>query len=142
MSWDPYVETLVNAGFHHVCIAGHNGQKWGSTSRLKISESEIQRLSAVLNGDAAAMENMRLRGFTIGGMPYALNRVDEMEDELRFLVGRCKRAGKPARGAIVGRTAKTVIVGVHDAVYSEGQSFGKGKVAMFQLAESLAAMDF
>lgn len=142
MSWDPYVETLVSAGFHHCCIAGHNGQVWGATPAFKILPAELQKLAALLNDEEGFFENIRRKGFTLCGMPYALNRLDDPEDELRFLVARCKKNGKPARGAIVGRTAKTIIVGIHDPVYSDGHSFGRGKIAVFQLAESLSGMNF
>ncbi|PXF46143.1 Profilin-2 [Gracilariopsis chorda] len=142
MSWDPYVDTLVEAGFHHACIAGHDGHVWGSTPDFKVQNAEIIRLVSVLLDDPEAIRAAYKSGFTLCVMPYALNRLDEAEDDLRMLVGRCKKAGKPARGAIVAKTAKSIIIGIHDPVYSDGKSFGRAKVAVFQLAETLIAMNF
>ncbi|CAN8066278.1 unnamed protein product [Agarophyton chilense] len=142
MSWDPYVQTLVEAGFHHACIAGHDGHIWGTTPNFKMQPKEIIRLHSVLTDDADAVQAIRQSGFALCTMPYALNKLDDAEDDLRMLVGRCKKAGKPARGAVVAKTAKSIIIGIHDPVYSDGQSFGRAKVAVFQLAETLIAMSF
>lgn len=142
MSWDPYVDQLISSGLHHCCIAGHDGHVWGSSAGFKISAKEIVSLCQALSDDSAARKRMQQKGLTVCGMPYALNRVEDAEDDIRYIVARCKKQGKPARGAIVARTPKTVIVGVHDPVYSEGESFGKAKVAISLLADSLFAMNF
>lgn len=142
MSWDPYIETLVSAGFHHGCIAGHDGQVWGTTPAFKITKTELQVVAALLNGQEDLPPKIERQGFTLCGMPYALNRLEDPEDDMRFLIARCKRTGKPTRGAVIGKTSKSIIVGIHDPVYSEGNSFGRANVAVFQLAESLSSMNF
>lgn len=142
MSWDPYVETLTAGGFHHSCIAGHNGQVWGTTPNFKILSTELTTLAKALSGaDDAVERKLQDRGFTLQGIAYALTRVED-GDEARFLIGRCKERGAPAKGVIVARTSKTVIVALHDPVFSDKKSFGRANVAICQLAESLAGMSF
>lgn len=142
MSWDPYVKSLVDGGFHHGCIAGHNGQIWGTSANFKVMPKEIARLHAILSEQPDARVTAEQKGFTVQGRAYAMTRVDEPEDDMAFLVGRCKQHGSASRGVIVACTPQTIIVGVHDPIFSEGISFGKGKVAMFQLAELLTSMNF
>lgn len=136
------MQSLVDGGFHHGCIAGHNGQIWGATPNFKVLPKEIMRLDAILNDDDNARLNAEQKGFTIQGRAYALNRYEEPEDDMAFLVGRCKQHGSASRGVVVARTPQTVLIGVHDPIFAEGISFGKGKVAMFQLAESLTSLNF
>lgn len=135
------MNSLTEGGFHMGCIAGHNGQVWGATPSFKMVPYEIQTLAKVLDNDEEAINKIKTRGFTVQGMPYALNRLENSEDTA-FLIGRCKEHGAPSRGAIVARTAQTIIVGVHDPLHAGNRSFGKGHVAIFQLAESLAGMNF
>lgn len=142
MSWDPYIQSLTNNGFYHCCIAGHNALQWAQTPSFKLAPIELQTLCRLFSDDSEALKRVLKRGFTIQSIPYALNRLDKSEDDTAFLIGRCKEHGAPARGVIVARTAKTLIVGIHDPIFAEGASFGNAYVAIFQLAESLAAMNF
>lgn len=142
MSWEPYVASLVEGGFHHGCIAGHNGQIWGSTQSFKVLPKEILRLAAALNNDQDALSTLHQKGFTIQGRGYAINRFEEQEDDIAYIVGRCKQHGSAVRGVIVARTPHTIIIGVHDPIFAEGISFGKSKIAISQLAESLSSMNF
>lgn len=143
MSWDPYIASLTSAGIHHALISSHNGQPWASSSAsFTPVSSEIQALSRILSHDADALKRARKRGFTLQSLPYTLTRIDWGDDDTPFLLGRCKEPGAPAQGVLVARTAKTVIVAVHDPIYAEGASFGGAYVALFRLAESLTAMSF
>lgn len=142
MSWGPYVDSLTEGGFFQACISGHTGQIWGCTPSFKALPVEVKALVRAFSGDAAAVDALRTRGFTVHGHPYALTRLDTSDDDLAFLVGRSKEHGAPARGVIVARTPQTVIVGVHDPVFAKGRSFGKAHVAIHQLADALSAMNF
>lgn len=147
MSWEPYVQTLVDGGFHHACIAGHNGSIWGSTANFKVLPKEISLLCNLFSNadeDAhnAALATIQEKGFTIQGRAYAMNRYEQGEDEMSFLIGRCKQHGSASRGVCIARTAQTVIIGLHDAIFAEGISFGKSNVALYQLAEQLTSMNF
>lgn len=144
MSWEPYVQSLVEGGFYHGCIAGHNGQIWGASPNFKVLPKEIVHLAAALStsDDTGALRSVQQKGFTVQGRAYALNRFEDGDDDISFLVGRCKQNGSAVRGVVVARTAQTVIIGVHDPIFAEGISFGKSSVAMFQLAESLVSMNF
>lgn len=142
MSWEPYVQALVQGGFHHGCIAGHNGHVWGTTSNFKVLPKEVQRLSDIMNQVDGARQSAEEKGFTVQGRAYAMNRFEDPEDDMAFLVARCKQLGSASRGVIVARTPQTIIIGVHDPVFAENISFGRAKVAMFQLAESLVSMNF
>lgn len=136
------MSALTTAGFHKGCIAGHDGVTWGTTPGFKMAPIELKSLAKALSGtDDEAIRKLQKRGFTVQGIPYALNKLDGSEENT-FVIGRCKEHGAPATGVIVARTAKTVIVAVHDPVFAEKRSFGKAHVAIFQLAESLSAMNF
>lgn len=142
MSWEPYVKSLTDGGFYQGCIAGHNGQIWGTTSSFKVLPVEVQTLVSVFSGKKDAIKRIKKRGFTIQGLPYTMNRLETTDDELAILIGRSKEYGAPARGVIVAYTAQTIIVGVHDPIYAGGMSFGKGHVAIYQLADALSGMNF
>lgn len=142
MSWEPYVQSLVQGGFHNGCIAGHNGHIWGTTSNFKVLPKELERLAAIMNQAQDARYSAEQKGFTVQGRAYAMNRFEEPEDDMAFLVARCKQMGSASRGIIVARTPQTIIIGVHDPIFAEGISFGRAKVAMYQLAESLVSMNF
>lgn len=151
------MQTLVEGGFHHACIAGHDGAVWAATPTFKVLPKEIGLLSSVLGGGGGggggsdadgeevgeAMLHVRQKGFTVQGRQYAVSRVDEGDDlEVAILIGRCKQYGSASRGVVVAKTAQTIIIGVHDPIFAEGISFGKSNVAMFQLAETLISMNF
>lgn len=142
MSWEPYVQTLVEGGFHHACIAGHDGAVWAGTPTFKVLPKEITNLHDILSLDPDALKHAQAKGFTVQGRQYALSRVDDADDEVTLLIGRCKQYGSASRGVVVGKTGQTIIVGVHDAIFAEGISFGRSNVALFQLAETLISMNF
>lgn len=142
MSWEPYLESLVRGGFHHGCIAGHNGSTWAATPSFRVLPKEVKSLEAALGGDAETRLLFEEKGFTIQGRAYALNRIDELDDDMAILIGRCKQHGSASRGVIIARTAKTVIIGLHDPIFAEGISFGKSNVSLHQLAETLTSMNF
>ncbi len=89
-----------------------------------------------------AENKLKERGFTVAGTRYALSRLENEDDEVRYLVGRCKETGQPSRGVIVARTARTLIFGVHDPIYSRNTSFEKCLVSMYTLADMLCGMSF
>ena len=142
MSWDPYLEMLTSAGFHQCCIAGHNGQLWGTTPGFQPVAYEIKCFTSIFEHEEKAVKKLHEKGFSVQGLPYAMNRLEEVDDELGYLIGRCKEQGSDSLGAIIARTAKTIIVGVHNPVLANDFSFGKGRVAISQLAEALAGMNF
>lgn len=142
MSWDPYIQSLTDNGFYDCCIAGHDALQWAQTPSFKLANVELQTFCRLFTEDSEALKRVVKRGFTLQSIPYALTRLDNSDDDAAFLIGRCKEHGAPTRGVIVARTAKTIIVGIHDPIYAEGVSFGKAYIAMFQLAESLAGMNF
>lgn len=143
MSWEPYLETLVQAGFHHACIAGHNGSTWANTSSFKVLPKEVINLCTILSNDnAECLMHAQQKGFTVQGRSYTMNRFEEPEDDMSFLVGRCKQHGSASRGVAVARTSQTIIIGIHDPIFAQNISFGKCNVALFQLAETLTSMNF
>lgn len=143
MSWQPYVDdSLVAAGFYDATITSHTGQIWATTPDFNVTPAEATSLLPALDGDSEAQQTLKTHGFSVAGVPYALNRLEVGDDEVRYLIARCKEYGAPPRGVIVCRTARTLIFGVHDPIYAQSISFAKCSVAMYQLADLLVGMSF
>lgn len=96
----------------------------------------------MLEGDAEAEEQLKQFGFMIAGVSYALSRLETEDDEVRYLIGRCKAYGEPSRGIVIARTTRTLLFGVHDPIYSRKKSFEKCNAAMYALADLLVGMSF
>lgn len=108
----------------------------------QVSSSEAKAILPALEGEVDAENALKEKGFTVAGTRYALNRLENEDDEVRYLIGRCKQTGTPSRGVIVARTARTLIFGVHDPIYARDVSFAKCSVSMYQLADMLMGMSF
>lgn len=110
-------------------------------SLAQVKTKEATRLIAALEGDGEAVEALKERGFTVAGTCYALNRIENLDDEVRYLIGRCKETGTPSRGVVVTRTSRTLIFGVHDPI-GERRSFEQCAVSIYRLGDMLSGMGF
>ena len=99
-------------------------------------------LIGALEGDVDSKDTLVQKGFTVSGMKFALNKIENEDDEVRYLIGRCKQYGSPSCGVIVAKTLRTIIFGLHDPIYANNNSFGKCTVCLYQLADMLIGMGF
>ncbi len=143
MSWQPYVDdSLIGSGFQHACIASHEGQVWAASEAFVVKEKEVTRLHAALLGEEVAVRTLREHGFSVAGVSYTLSRLEFEDDDVHWLIGRCKETGERSRGVAVARTQRTLLFGVHDPLYARGFSFQQANAAMYTLAEMLYGMSF
>lgn len=127
----------------HVCVQA-SADLDGIPPRARthqVKTKEATRLAAALEGDEDAVDTLKERGFTVAGTCYALNRIENQDDEVRYLIGRCKETGQPSRGVVVTRTSRTLIFGVHDPI-GEKRSFEQCAVSIYRLGDLLANMGF
>lgn len=99
-------------------------------------------MHAALVGDDKATRTLRKHGFSVAGVSYTLSRLENEDDDVHWLIGRCKETGEPSRGVVVARTQRTLLFGVHDPLYARGFSFQQSNSAMYTLAELLYGMSF
>lgn len=107
-----------------------------------MSGKEAKKILPALEGEGEAEKQLKEYGFMAAGMSYTLNRMENEDDEVHYLIGRCKVTGEASKGIIVARTTRTIIIGVHDPIYSRGKSFEKCNSAMYALADMLVGMSF
>jgi len=143
MSWQPYVDdSLIGKGFRHGCITSHEGQVWATSSGFAVESQEAVRLFSALEGDSVVSDELKAHGFSVGGTMFALSRIDTDDDEVRYIIGRCKQSGEASRGICVVRTHRTLLFALHDPLYARGYSFEHANAAVYALAELLVGMSF
>ncbi|MGW7440160.1 profilin [Streptomyces sp. NPDC054849] len=124
-SWQAYVDTsLVGTG--HVsqgAIFSLDGQEWGSSPDLHITQDEANRISAALNGDTEAKNQLFGEALFLAGQRYVMARCED-----RSIYGRTGRVG-----AAIARTRQAVVIGIHN----EEMMAGNASSAVESLADYL-----
>lgn len=135
-------DQLLAAGFMYASINGHDGSKWASSPGYEVLEEEAKKLATLLKGSDLGI--ISSKGFYVAGQSYAFTRgeVDDEDGGCSYIQGRCKEEGKSSQGIIIYCTESAIIVGVHDAAYSNGASFNKVNTDIGRVADYIRDSGF
>mmetsp|Transcript_23686 Transcript_23686/g.34040 ORF Transcript_23686/g.34040 Transcript_23686/m.34040 type:complete len:144 (-) Transcript_23686:353-784(-) len=138
MSWDDYVnKNLRGAGFCYAAILGLDGSPYATTPGYVVLPEEAKLISDLLSSES--LDPITQEGFKISGQKYAFVRGELEDDEGTILVpyvqGNNKE--KSTQAVLCMRTAKCLVVAVHDPEYANGISLGTANTEMGKLCDYL-----